>query len=36
MPGRLHMDMDIYRPTVSVDGLVVIQDGLFVDSVLKK
>jgi leucyl aminopeptidase (aminopeptidase T) len=34
--GRLHMDMDLYRPTVSLDGLVVIRDGVFVDSVLKK
>jgi len=34
--GRLHMDMDIRRPTVSLDGQVVIRDGQFVDSVWKK
>ena len=34
--SKLHMDMDIRRPTVSLDGLVVIKDGVFVDSVLEK
>jgi len=34
--GKLHMDMDVRRPTVSLDGLVVIKDGVFVDSVLEK
>ncbi|MBQ6914719.1 MAG: hypothetical protein IJQ65_03290 [Kiritimatiellae bacterium] len=32
--SNLHMDMDIRRPTVSLDGLVVIKDGKFVDSVI--
>jgi leucyl aminopeptidase (aminopeptidase T) len=34
--GKLHMDMDIRRPTVSLDGLVVIKDGVFVDDVIKQ
>lgn len=34
--SNLHMDMDIRRPTVSLDGLVVIKDGKFVDSVVKQ
>ena len=32
--SNLHMDMDIRRPTISLDGLVVIKDGKFVDSVI--
>ena len=34
--SNLHMDMDIIRPTVSLDGLVIIRDGKFVDSVLSR
>lgn len=34
--SNLHMDMDIRRPTVSLDGLVIIKDGKFVDSVWQK
>ena len=34
--SNLHMDMDIRRPTVSVDGLVFIKDGKFVDDVLNR
>ena len=34
--SNLHMDMDIRRPTVSVDGQVVIKDGVFVDDVWKE
>ena len=34
--SNLHMDMDIRNPTVSLDGLVIIRDGKFVDSVLNK
>ena len=32
--SNLHMDMDIRRPTVSLDGLVIIKDGVFLDSVV--
>ena len=32
--SNLHMDMDICKPTVSLDGLVVIRDGRFVDSLI--
>jgi len=32
--SNLHMDMDIRRPTVMLDGLVIIKDGVFVDGVL--
>ena len=31
--SNLHMDMDIRRPTVMLDGQVVMKDGIFVDSV---
>lgn len=34
--SNLHMDMDIRHPTVSVDGQVVIRDGVFVDDVWKE
>lgn len=34
--SNLHMDMDIHRPTVSLDGLVIIKDGKFVESVLNR
>lgn len=30
--GRAHMDCEICQPTVSVDGLVVVRDGVFVDA----
>ena len=32
--SNLHMDMDIRKPTVSLDGLVIIKDGVFLDSVV--
>ena len=31
--NNLHMDMDILRPTVALDGQVIIKNGIFVDSV---
>jgi len=34
--GRFHMDCDIRRPTVSLDGLVIMQNGRFVDDLLKR
>ena len=34
--SNLHMDMDIRKPTVSLDGLVFIKDGVFLDSVVDK
>ena len=34
--SNLHMDMDIHKPTVMLDGLVVIKDGKFVDSLWQK
>jgi hypothetical protein len=33
--GALHMDCDVRRPTVYLDDLVIMRDGLFIDSVIK-
>jgi len=32
--GPKHMDCEVTNPTVSIDGLVIIRDGVFVDSVM--
>ena len=32
--GTRHMDGEVHKPTVSVDGLVVVKDGVFEDSLL--
>jgi aminopeptidase len=32
--GILHMDCDVLRPTVYLDDLVIMRDGLFIDSVI--
>ena len=34
--SNLHMDMDIRKPTVMLDGLVIIKDGVFVDGVVDR
>ena len=34
--GNSHMDCEINRPTVAVDGLVVVRDGVFVDGNIKQ
>jgi leucyl aminopeptidase (aminopeptidase T) len=34
--GRFHMDCDLRRPTVRLDGLVILRDGKFVDSLLDR
>jgi len=34
--SNLHMDMDIYRPTIYLDDLVIMKDGKFIDSVIKE
>jgi len=32
--GQLHMDGEVRRPTVSLDGQVIVQDGVFLDHVM--
>lgn len=33
--GPKHMDCEVNKPTISIDGLVIIEKGIFVDSVIK-
>jgi hypothetical protein len=34
--GPRHMDFEINKPTISIDGLVIVEDGIFRDEVMKE